>query len=363
LINQTERGKLRPIGRGLFPGILTILLAIFAFVLPPYASRLPVGWGVGGLPRIRTLEKLVNGLLLLLVGLVGAIIFSRGLEFSFAGLHISMTRLSNPFYLILFLLTMKLILTRFSLHNFESPENSSTIDRNFYLFLAIFSCMLSFGPKIYYITHDFGTGPYMFFYKNIVLFKGIRVPERFGILVMLGLSILAGYGAVKVLDLLKKNAKVIVSCFVIVFLVYEFICVPFPVEKIPREPAEVYKWLGSLKEECAILEIPLNRLQMNKYYMYWSIFHWKTLGNGSSGFNPPVFNQLRKIARDMVSLPNQEFIQYVKTHIPVKYLIFHLARLSEPEKEEILMNVSRFPEDLKWVRTFGKDCHVYEVIY
>jgi hypothetical protein len=47
----------------------------------------------------------------------------------------------------------------------------------------------------------------------------------------------------------------------------------------------------------------------------------------------------------------------------VKYLILHLGSFSEQEKEEILMNVSRFPEDLKWVRTFEKDDHVYEVIY
>jgi hypothetical protein len=65
----------------------------------------------------------------------------------------------------------------------------------------------------------------------------------------------------------------------------------------------------------------------------------------------------------MGPFPHQEFIQYVKARVPVKYLILHLTSFSEQEKEEILMNVSRFPEDLKWVRTFEKDDHVYEVIY
>lgn len=363
LINQTDRGKLRPVGRGLFPGILTILLAFSAFLFPPYASRFPVGSGVGGLTRIRRVEKGVNGLLLFLAGLVGAIIFSRGLEFSIAGLNISLTHLTNPFYLILFILVVKLVLSRFTLRNFEDAENASSIHQNFYLFLAVFTCILSFGPKIYYITHDFGTGPYMLLYKNIVLFKGIRVPERFGIFVMLALSVLAGYGVTKVLALLKKRGKVILSCFILAFLVYEFICVPFPYEKISREPAEVYKWLTSSKEEFAILEFPLTKLQTNKYYMYWSILHRKNLANGSSGFNPPVFNQLRKIAHEMGPFPHREFIRYVKTQVPVKYLILHLESFSETDKEEILKNASQFPEDLKLVEVFEQDDYVYEVIY
>jgi len=354
-INTTDRGKLRPKGRGLFPGILTILLALTAFLFPPHASRSP--------GRVRTAEKTVNALLLSVVGLTGIIILTKGFLFSVAGIKISLTHLTNPFYLIIFLLVAKLILSRFTLCNFDDEKNSAAIHRNFYLSLGVFTCILTFGPKIYYITHDFGAGPYLLLYRSIVLFKGIRVPERFGIFVMLALSVLAGYGAAKVLALLKIRGKVILSCFILAFLVYEFICVPLPYEKISREPAEVYKWLASSKEEFAILEFPLIKLQTNKYYMYWSILHRKNLANGSSGFNPPIFNQLRKIAHETGPFPHREFIQYVKTRVPVKYLILHLGSFSETDKEEILKNASRFPEDLKLVEVFEQDDYVYEVMY
>ena len=146
-------------------------------------------------------------------------------------------------------------------------------------------------------------------------------------------------------------------------MIYEFICVPFPYEKISREPDEVYKWLASTKEQFAILEFPLIKLQTNKYYMYWSVLHRKNLANGSSGFNPPIFNQLRKIAHEMGPFPHREFIQYVKTQVPVKYIILHLESFSETDKEEILTNATQFPDDLRLVKVFEPDDHVFEVIY
>jgi hypothetical protein len=362
-IRLTDFGTLRPEGKGHFPGILTILLTLSAFLLPPYATRFSAGRGVGGLSKIRKVEIGVNSLLLFLVVLVVVIVFSRGMEFSIAGLNFSLTHLTNPFYLIIFLLVFKLVLSRFTLRSFDHGENASSIHKNFYMFLGIFACILSLGPRIYYITHDFGSGPYMALYKNIVFFKGIRVPARFGILVMLALSVLAGYGAAKALKLLNKRGRVIISCFILAFLVYEFICVPLPYKKISREPKEVYKWLASTKEQFGILEYPLFDLQTNKYYMYWSLLHWKNLANGSSGFNPPIFNQLRKIAHEMGPFPHREFIQYVKTQVPVKYLILHLESFSEKDKEEILKNASQFPEDLKLVEVFEQDDYVFEVIY
>jgi hypothetical protein len=362
-IRLTDFGTLRPEGKGLFPGILTILLVLAAFLLPPYATRISDGRGVGGISRIRKVEIGVNSVLIFLVVLAAVIVISRGLEFSIAGLSISLKHLTNPVYLIIFLLVAKLILNRFTLRNLDHGENASFIHKNFYLFLAIFTGILSLGPRIYYVITDFGPGPYMVLYNNIVFFKGIRVPARFGIIVMLALSVLAGYGAAKAMRMLKNKGKAIFSGFILALLVYEFICAPLPYTKISREPAEVYKWLASTKEQFAILEYPLYELQTNKYYMYRSIFHWKNLGNGSSGFNPPVFNRLRKVAHEMGPFPHQEFIQYVKTRVPVKYLILHLESFSDQEKDEILMNASRFPEDLKLVHTFEKDDYVYEVIY
>jgi hypothetical protein len=365
LINKRDRGQLRPIERGLFPGILTILLALLAFLLPPYPSQF-TGSGIGGigsLRKIRTAEKLVDLLLLFLVGLAGVIIFSRGLEFYIAGMIIELTQLTIPVYLIIFFLIVKMILSRFSFGKLEEKTEFSIVHRNFYFFLGAAAFILSLGPRMFYITHDFGAGPYMALYKNIVFLKGIRAPGRMGIFVMLALSVLVGYGVAKLLKLLQKKGRAVLSCFILAFLVYEFICIPLPYETISRKPKEVHEWLASTEGEFGILEYPFLDPQVNKYYMYWSIYHWKNLANGSSGFNPQIFNQLREIAHKRKSFPNREFIQYVKNKVPVKYIILHMERFSVPEREKILENSSNFPMDLKLVHVFEQDDYVYEVLY
>jgi hypothetical protein len=65
----------------------------------------------------------------------------------------------------------------------------------------------------------------------------------------------------------------------------------------------------------------------------------------------------------MGPFPHREFIQYVKTQVPVKYLILHLESFSDTDKEEILKNASEFSEDLKLVEVFEQDDYVFEVIY
>jgi hypothetical protein len=72
---------------------------------------------------------------------------------------------------------------------------------------------------------------------------------------------------------------------------------------------------------------------------------------------------MRTIAHKKGPFPHKEFIRYVKTKVPVKYLILHLESFSREDKDRILENASRFPEDLKLVRVFEEDDYVYEVIY
>jgi hypothetical protein len=351
LINRTDRGKLRPIGRGLFPGIVTLLLVLAAFLPHRFFSRS----SQEKKPERKTVlmmgERIINGLILFLFLVAGGIIIFR------------LTHLTLLIYLIIGLFVVKLILKKYTLDDFESEKNQYLIHRNFYVFLAVISCFFSLGPKIHLITHDFGSGPYLLLYKYITFFKGIRVPERFGLLVMLALSFLAGYGMVRLLQLFKKRGKIILTSVLAAFLIYEFICVPLPSTKIPRKPGELYRWLAADKQQYGILEYPYDTQQANKYYMYWSTFHWKRLANGSTGFNSPLFQKLKGITPEPDSYPNREVIQYLKERIPVKYLILHLEDFPGDRKENILENASKFPADLKLFKVFEKKDYVYTILY
>jgi len=364
ILFQTERDKLRPIGRSLFPGIITIFLVLSGFLVPPFLTHISKKKNkLNKKKYLQVAEKVNNCLVLFSFLLILFIIISGGVTFNIVGHKFSITHLTNPVYFFILFFILKLILWRYRLVNCPEEKNQFFINRNFYLLLGILTFILSFGPRIYFITKDFGNGPYMLFYKSLFIFEGIRVPERFGIIVMFSLSILAGYGMVKILNVFKNKWKIILCLLISGLLIYEFICIPLQSTQISREPKEVYKWLASDNEQYGILEYPFDTQQKNKYYMYWSIFHWKRIANGSTGYNPPLFNQLKSLAHEEKSFPNQKFIQYMKSHIPVKYLILHLGSLSEDEKKEILENAAQFPDDLKLVKIFNENDYVFEVKY
>jgi hypothetical protein len=203
----------------------------------------------------------------------------------------------------------------------------------------------------------------MFLYKTIVLFKGIRVPERWGILLMLALSVLAGLGVVKILARLPKRTKTLLSAALALLLIYEFICVPLPSSEIPRKPSQIYSWLAADRGSYGILEYPFDTNQINKEYMYWSTFHWKKLANGSTGFIPKKFRKIDRLAHDREEFPNLEFLWNVREFFPVKYLILHLKDFSPEKREEILSNAAKYPKLLRLVKTFPEGDYVYEILY
>ena len=271
--------------------------------------------------------------------------------------------LTLPVSLLILLLALKVSLGRFTLMPRMGDEKYALIDRNYYLFMGVLTLILSLGPRFFLITHNFGKGPYALLYKYLFFFKGIRVPERFGIMTMLAVSILAGYGVVRISRLLKRRGQVILVFIVSSLLVYEYICVPLPATQISREPAEVYEWLASDPEEYGILEYPLEKQEQNKYYMYWSTYHWKKLVNGSSGFNPPIMFRMRVLTRDKKTFPNKMLLRAIKSSIPVKYLILHLESFSEADRENILLNAAQLSDDLKLVKVFGSRDYVFKIIY
>lgn len=352
IMMRTDEEKIRPIGRGLFPGIVTIFLVLFAFFIPALSKDSHVLRNSSGIKKyFLRVEKVVHTLLFIDFLLIIAVVVTRK-----AGLTL-------PVSLLLLLLTIKVCLGRFTLRNKIGDEKYALIDRNYYLFMGVLTLILSLGPRFFLITHNFGKGPYALLYKYLFFFKGIRVPERFGIMTMLAVSVLAGYGVVRVSKLLKRRGQIILFFIVSGLLVYEYICIPLPSVHISREPAEVYKWLAEDQGDYGILEYPLETQQQNKYYMYWSTFHWKKLVNGSSGFNPPIISRMRVLTRDKKTFPNKMLLRAIKSSIPVKYLILHLESFSEADRENILFNAAQLSDGLKLVKVFGSRDYVFKIIY
>ncbi|MHC1686991.1 MAG: hypothetical protein AB9879_04710 [Methanothrix sp.] len=190
-----------------------------------------------------------------------------------------------------------------------------------YLILALIAFILSLGYPLHFFGHVLNIDlPYKYLFEYFPGFKSMRVPSRFGFIVMLSLSVLAGYGMNKFIKSKSNIKKTAISSIVLLIIIIESTNIPLCSDTMPigQEIPDVYKWLANEKGDFAIAEIPSDIWSDTKY-MYFSTYHWKKLINGYSGFFPDFY--LENMSAIM-SFPSLESIDRLNT-IGAKYLIVH----------------------------------------
>jgi hypothetical protein len=236
--------------------------------------------------------------------------------------------------------------------------------RWWYLALMLGSLVLSFGPRLYLAPGQAAgldaTLPYAWLYAIVPGFKALRAPVRFNALVMLSLSVLAGYGVAALVRgrargwLAGSGVLVLVGLVVLESLVW-------PASKAETVPVgervpPVYGWLAE-QAPGPVLELPMAFTPGGPQleYQYLSTFHWRTTPDGYSGFIPPKHGQ---IVYEMERFPAERSVSLLQA-LGVRYVVVHSERYPDPhwpEMEEALSQV----DDLTLVESAGTD-QVYEV--
>ena len=137
----------------------------------------------------------------------------------------------------------------------------------------------------------------MLLYKFFPGFSGLRVPSRVIIMAAAALSVLAAFGAARILGRFNgpmKKAAIAAVLSAMILLESASMPVPAPSIAVGNEIPEVYKWLGSHKGDSAVLELPMGDTRNDVKYVYYSTYHWKPLVNGYSGYSPPAYDFLVK---------------------------------------------------------------------
>jgi hypothetical protein len=161
-----------------------------------------------------------------------------------------------------------------------------------YLAVLVFAVECSFGlnGRLYPLLHDWLTP-----------FKGLRAPGRFGILVLLGVSVLAAYGAARVFTRTPANWRRVLALLIGGVMMLEYQNGPLYMERLPVETPDVYRWLAREPHGTVTIEYPLPRPEalplQDPFYMYFSTMHWQPLVNGYSGHYPPSYIRLLESQR------------------------------------------------------------------
>ncbi len=206
--------------------------------------------------------------------------------------------------------------------------------------ITLFAVVMSFGPQIRAMDRVvLDTNLYAFFYSYVPGFDGLRVPARFGMIVMLGLAILVAIGlewlsdrarAINVLDRPVGALWPRAICGALIAL--ESFAAPIPVDgnstgymrpglaalpPLQLDVPPVYTFIASLPSDSAIVEFPLGEPAFDVRYMYYSTRHWRPLVNGYSGGAPPPYEQLDLALQDLFSRPDRAWdvlMQHAPTH-------------------------------------------------
>jgi hypothetical protein len=201
-----------------------------------------------------------------------------------------------------------------------------------YWLLLITAFLLSLGPSLMILGRNLHIPlPYLGLYYLAPGFQAMRVPARFGLMVMLAAGVLAALGFLKVCSRLHASCPqlslpvchaVLAICWLSLFML-ELGFKPLALARIQTgdEIPAVYRWLAAEKPG-PMIEVPLGRGE-DYQYMYFSTYHWLPLVNGWSGFIPPTYGQT---VQAFQALPSRQAVESLSA-MGVKAMVVHLGRL------------------------------------
>lgn len=212
--------------------------------------------------------------------------------------------------------------------------------------LAVLACWASFGPA---------GGLYDVLYATVPVFDLLRAPSRFGIVVTLALSVLAG---VAISAMLRQLSRPTLAAVVLMAAAVIELRVPLSFPPVPRiEP--VYRVLAGLPRG-ALLELPVYSRRFafaRTQYMLNSTAHWMPLVDAYSDYIPQDFTEN---AEALGGFPSRDAFAILERD-RVRYAVFHLDRYSGDARRDVLARLREFDRYL--VRRHGDDrTALYEIV-
>ena len=231
------------------------------------------------------------------------------------------------------------------------PNKTNSV---FYFALLVFTVLVSCGPELYFGRWHIGSNPVYHLANLIPGFEFIRVPARLAVVTMLALAVFSAL-ILSTFAAQSKLLKIAVPFIFALIVVTDHFYLPIDIItkqgfKPPKDIPKVYQWLGQQPGDFSIIEIPLKKsLWKETEYMYYSIFHWKKMVNGYSGFEPPSYSEAVKLFNHF---PNVPALKWARDH-NIKYLIVHTNELKNFNQNRLKKILSE--GKLKLFKIFGSD--------
>jgi hypothetical protein len=337
----------------LFPGLVPLALALFAFLPRGKTARSPPPANAGTRLRLRALDFAAVAVLLTSLFIEA----SGGLRWNVAGVRVSAAGGGRAALVGVLLLALRLALfgrapfaflpelrrCMAGIRGFLEPRMG--VAGGFYVLVALVSSWASLGPR---------AGLYTALYRLVPGFDFIRVPPRLTLLTVLALAVLAGMGAERVRRAFPA---------VLLLLLVEFAAFPLDARPYRVQPSAMDVALAGMEPGPVVaFPIPDPRdtiaaASRHSQYMLHSTAHYLPLVNGYSGFTPERHD---RIFRELAAFPSENGLSELEK-ISTRYAVFHRSGYDEAGWAALLERLSHFSRRLELRKEFDEG-RIYEIV-
>lgn len=162
-------------------------------------------------------------------------------------------------------------------------------------------------------------------------YRGLRVPARFGMVVLMCVALLAALGTAALARAAGgRRAPALMVAAALVVMMAEYASA-VPVRRLPHRAPPIYAFLATLPP-TVIAHAPLPRPDAlpgsDADFQYFAQYHRHRLVNGNSGFYPPSYLALLERAR---TLPDEASLEALRM-MDVEYLLVHAQYYATPSE-------------------------------
>lgn len=170
---------------------------------------------------------------------------------------------------------------------------------------ALAGAFIAIGAFPRFLGQPLGHSPLLSLLQWVPALRGMATVERAGVLVQIGIALLAAVG---VTHAFRYRRALAWSLGLVALMTAERWGVPRAGVRIPAgdEVPEVYRWLGAPGRESKepIVELPVfpsRLLRFRGLYLYFSTYHWRPVPFGRASFYPPVHEYFASLLEDFPS--------------------------------------------------------------
>lgn len=201
--------------------------------------------------------------------------------------------------------------------------------KKYFILIGLLGAILSLGsyPHLFGRPISFIKLP-VWLFEHIPLLNAARSPSRFVVLTYLALAVFAAYAAEAWFDYLKvrwgKSAYRMGIVGLSAAIMLDYWSAPFEMADI--QIPDYYNTIKADKDECAIMNLPMEGWENNERYMYYQTVHNKPICGGQlARSSSKYFDDFRKMAATEGDL----------IRLKVKYIILHKAFTTSSEYQKM----------------------------